>query len=221
MRVPDLHVFRHALARLSLAGDAPQPSSRVVIVPTVGAARQLRQTVGEGGPRRLVTREEFYALLHEQLDDPPARLTAYDRDVMVQSAARDASADVGLAAGWRLRPGLIAEILRFYDQLRRQARNVGRFEALLDETLSRDAEHDRGAERMLAQTRFLAATFRGYEDRVRASGACDEHVLRERLVAEPSSRPVATHRRDDRGLDCRPARVLPGRLRSDHSVAWC
>ena len=75
-------------------------------------------------------------------------------------------------------------MLRFYDQLRRQARNVTRFEELLDESLSRDQELDRGAERMLAQARFLAETFRGYERRAQASGACDEHGLRERLMTQ-------------------------------------
>ena len=88
---------------------------------------------------------------------------------MVQSAAREGG-ERGVRKDRRLRPGFIAEMLRFYDQLRRQARNVARFEELLDEALLRDAEHDRGAERMLAQTRFLAATFRGYERRVEASG---------------------------------------------------
>src|SRR5204863_2709088 len=116
------------------------------------------------------------------------RLTAYDRDVMIQSAAREASNTLGFARS--LRPGLLAEMLRFYDQLRRQARNVARFEELLDESLSRDSEHDRGAERMLAQARFLAETFRGYERRVEAGGACDEHGLRERLCTHPSSNPI-------------------------------
>ena len=133
----------------------------------------------------LATREELYDALHERLDRPPRRLTAYDRDVMVQSAARDAS-----IGGFRLRPGLVAEMLRFYDQLRRQARNVARFEELLDESLSRDSEHDRGAARMLAQARVLAETFRGYECRVEASGACDEHRLREFLWTHPSSNPI-------------------------------
>ena len=189
VRVPDLHRFRQTLVGLSFAGDPWQHASSVVLVPTMGAARQLRATLGDRPAPELVTRDEFYALLHDRLDDPPPRLTAYDRDVMVQSAAREASTRVALA-GWRLRPGLIAEMLRFYDQLRRQARNVARFEELLEEALARDAEHDRGAERMLEQTRLLTATFRGYEERVRASGRCDEHVLRDRLVAEPSSRAV-------------------------------
>ena len=138
----------------------------------------------------LATREEFYDSLHARLDNPPRRLTAYERDVMVQSAARDVSTLPSFAGGARLRPGLVAEMLRFYDQLRRQARNVARFEELLDETLSRDSEHDRGAERMLAQARFLAETFRGYERRVEASGACDEHGLREQLMTGASSSPV-------------------------------
>ena len=152
----------------------------------------------------LATREEFYEALHARLDSPPRRLTAYDRDVMVQSSARDASIVLNVIpslstlslpngsrdGGSRLRPGLVAEMLRFYDQLRRQARNVARFEELLDESLSRDSEHDRGAERMLAQARFLAETFRRYERRVEAGGACDEHGLREFLCTHPSSNPI-------------------------------
>ena len=111
-------------------------------------------------------------------------------------------------------------MLRFYDQLRRQARNVARFEELLDEALSKDAEHDRGAERMLAQTRFLAATFRGYERRVQASGACDEHVLREQLMAEPVIQSDSRNRRDAGRLDCRSRRALPRRLRPADPAAW-
>ena len=43
---------------------------------------------------------------------------------------------------------------------------------------------------MRTQTRFLAEAFRDYERRVRDSGACDEHTLRERLMAEPAIDPV-------------------------------
>src|SRR6185436_7864966 len=89
-----------------------------------------------------------------------------------------------------LRPGLVAEMLRFYDQLRRQRQQVARFEELLVETLQRDAELDRGAERMLQQTHMLATTFRSYERRVAESDACDEHSLRQRLMAEPTAAPV-------------------------------
>jgi ATP-dependent helicase/nuclease subunit B len=43
---------------------------------------------------------------------------------------------------------------------------------------------------MLAQARFLAETFRGYERRVQTSGGCDEHGLRERFITHPSSNPI-------------------------------
>src|SRR6185436_12291619 len=43
---------------------------------------------------------------------------------------------------------------------------------------------------MRTQTTFLAEAFREYERRVRDSGGCDEHVLRERLLAEPAIDPV-------------------------------
>ena len=80
-------------------------------------------------------------------------------------------------------------MLRFYDQLRRQSQQVERFEELIDEALGRD-DVDRAAARMRTQTRFLAEAFREYERRVRDSGGCDEHTLRERLMAEPASIPV-------------------------------
>jgi ATP-dependent helicase/nuclease subunit B len=188
VRVPDLHAFRHATAALSLAGTPDRWRSRIVVVPTAGAVRQLRRTLGGGEGPAVATRDALYDYLYARLDNPPPRLTPYDRDAIVQSAAREAS--LALGGGRSIRPGLLAEMLRFYDQLRRQARNVARFETLLDETLAREAEHDRGAERMLAQARFLAETFRGYERRVQASGACDEHGLREQLIARPSSEPI-------------------------------
>ncbi|MES1255217.1 MAG: hypothetical protein ABUS56_06405, partial [Acidobacteriota bacterium] len=188
VRVPDLHAFRRAITALS-GGAGPQDgvgddSASVVLVPTGGAGRQLQRRFADGTAPAILTRDEFYGFLHARLPDRSARLSAYDRDVMMQSSARATTTALGLAGRWRLRPGLLGEILRFYDQLRRQARNVARFEELVEEALSRDAEHDRGAERMLAETRVLTAVFRGYEARVQASGACDEHALRERLVAQ-------------------------------------
>jgi RecB family exonuclease len=64
---------------------------------------------------------------------------------------------------------------------------VRRFEELLEAALGGAfADVDRGAERQLLQTRFLAAAFRHYERLVKESGACDEHSLRERLLAEPA-----------------------------------
>jgi len=142
----------------------------------------------------IVTREELYDRLHARLANPPRRLTTLEREVIAQRAARDAAKGAELA--FRLRPGLVAEMLRFYDQLRRQSQQVQRFEELITGALGgRDDVDipdvaDRGAERLRQQTRFLAAAFREYEHRVRESGACDEHSLRDRLVAEPAADPI-------------------------------
>ena len=185
VRVPDLHAFRHAIA--TLCADVP-----VVLVPTRGAANQLQRSLA-GAPSaaanaELVTRDELYDLLHARLANPPRRLTALERDVIAQAAARAAAAGEG-ELSFRLRPGLIAEMLRFYDLLRRQSQQVKRFEELIDEALGSD-DLDRAAERMRKQTRFLAAAFREYERRMRDSGGCDEHRLRERIIAEAAADPV-------------------------------
>ncbi len=103
---------------------------------------------------------------------------------MFQAAARNAS------DGRRIRPGLVSEIIRFYDLLRRQSQQVQRFEELIQERLAADSDLDPGAARMREQTRFLADTFRDYERRVRDSGACDEHTLREWVITRPARAPV-------------------------------
>jgi ATP-dependent helicase/nuclease subunit B len=183
VRVPNLHAFRHAIAELCLTSDRQSPAP-VVVVPTRGAARQLAQTVPAAQP---VTRDELYDVLHARLPDAPRRLGALEREVMMQAAAR--AAEEGAELSFRLRPGLVAEILRFYDQLRRQSQSVNRFEELIDMALGSD-ELDRAVARMRRQTRFLAAAFRDYERRVRASNGCDEHTLRQQLIDTASPSPV-------------------------------
>ena len=204
---------------LSLAGE---PRAAVVArrpCSDDGAARQLRRTLGgerDAGPcdaRRVLCAASRAT---GRPAAAPDRLRPRCHGAVRRARGLLPARSLGV---WRLRPGLIAEILRFYDQLRRQARNVARFEELLEEALSKDAEHDRGAERMLAQTRFLTAAFRGYEQRVRASGACDEHVLRERLIAEPSSHPVRDIVVTVGDWIADPSGLLSGRLRSRHQAA--
>ena len=80
-------------------------------------------------------------------------------------------------------------MLRFYDHLRRQSQQVKRFEELIAEALGSD-DVDRATARMRHADAFLAAAFREYERRVRDSGGCDEHMLRERLMAEPALDPL-------------------------------
>jgi RecB family exonuclease len=151
----------------------------VVVVPTRAAARLL----GTG-----VTRDELYDVLHARLANPPPRLTGLERDVMAQTAARRVAArEPGLR--FQLRPGLVAEMLRFHDQLRRQSQQVTRFRELIEDALGSD-DLDRAAERTRSQTRFLAAAFIEYERLAAASNALDEHSLRDRLIAESAADPV-------------------------------
>src|SRR5262249_44894058 len=158
----------------------------LLVAPTPSAARQLTRDLG---PVDGVTRDEMYDRLHARLESPPRRLTALERDVMAQAAARSAAARAGELT-FQLRPGLIAEMLRFYDQLRRQSQQVKRFEELIEDALGSE-DLDRAARRMRIQTRFLAGAFREYERLVAASSGCDEHTLRDRLSAQPARDPVA------------------------------
>ena len=86
----------------------------------------------------------------------------------------------GAEPPFQLRPGLVAEMMRFYDQLRRQGQSVDRYEELLVESL--DADSDRGAERLLRQTRFLAASYRAYEQRLAALPPSTSTALRAHLI---------------------------------------
>lgn len=118
--------------------------------------------------------------------DPDADTNAdADRSAADTAAAPTAVSkrDAGVVP-FRLRPGLIAEMLRFYDQLRRQSQRLERFNELIEETLGGGAG-DRGTDRLLSQTRFLNETFRELERRVERSGAWDEHTLRARLMQTP------------------------------------
>jgi RecB family exonuclease len=215
IRVPDLHAFRRLLSVLWEARAGADPESSLVILPTQGAARQLHRTreragssLSEEARANLVTRDQLYERLHARLARPPRRLTLFEREAIAQAAAVEAStgpgpnppaaepsaepgsAGDGTTLPFRLRPGLVAEILRFYDQLRRQSQQAGRFAELIEEAVGAPAPVDVGAERILQQTRFLASTFRGYERRVFEANACDEHVLRDRLIAEPINPPL-------------------------------
>ncbi len=186
VRVPDLPMFRRAIRELARQAIAADPSDVVVVVPTRGAARQMSRSCREMPAEAFVTRDELYDVLLARLAHPPRRLTVFERDSMMLAAASASSPNVrGAGLPFQIRPGLVAEMLRFYDQLRRQSQTVKRFQELLEDALGgRATDVDRGAERMLRQTAFLADTFRDYERRVRESHACDEHALRDRVLAE-------------------------------------
>src|SRR3954463_3633173 len=123
------------------------------------------------------------------MPSPPVRLSDLDREVLLKAAAR-ATSGSDSSAPFRLRAGLLVQMLAFYDDLRRRNITIDTFERLVAGDLQRDADVDRGAERLLRQTRFLAAAFRGYEARVMEAGGADEHALRLELLNTRFARPM-------------------------------
>ena len=196
VRVPDLQAFRRAMVGLATGGSPLDARDRLVVVPTRAAAAQLVRTIEgtaltEGREAVIlpdfVTADELVFRLGERLDISQAVLRDTEREALAMVACRAARA-AGYEPPFRLRPGLVAEALRFYDALGRHQKDVATFERLALGMLEPGAADDRGAERLVRQTRFLAAAFRELETRQAEAGA-DEHVLRARLVASPAPRP--------------------------------
>jgi RecB family exonuclease len=196
LRVPDLRTFRDAIAALACEGDPLDARDRLVIVPTRAAASQLTRAIEQ---RRLsadaavvlpdlVTRDEMYLRLRDRVTPRPALLNGFEREALMGVASRAAAA-AGYAPPFRIRPGLIAEILAFYDELRRHENDVETFRRKALDALEPGAEIDRGAERLVRQTRFLDAAFRIFEERCTATGRHDEHTLRALLRDTPPSTP--------------------------------
>ena len=200
-RAADLRTFQRTILFLASHADTRRARSCVVLVPTAGAADQLRRTIenqhlleAAHADRAIVlpqilTRSGWYDAMHARLPTPPRRLTDLEREVLLNAAARDVAA-TEVEPPFRLRAGLLVEMLALYDDLRRRDWTVDAFERVLVRELQRDAEDDRGAARLLKQTSFLAAAFRGYEEKRGATGAVDEHALRAKLLETESSRPL-------------------------------
>jgi len=190
VRVPDAAAFRRTLLALASSGSVAEVRRRAVVLPSSAAAdafrRFLEDAVIGGGPRalaipHLLTRDGWMAALQDGLPAPARPASGLEREVLLRAAAHSA-ADAGAAPPFTLRPGLVAEMLAFYDAVRRHGRSVDDFERVAVGELERAADSDRGAARMLEQTRFLVAAFRGYETRLSESGAADEHTLRRALL---------------------------------------
>ncbi|MFL6278640.1 MAG: PD-(D/E)XK nuclease family protein [Vicinamibacterales bacterium] len=172
-----------------------------IIVPSSSAAATLRETIETRclAERQAVlipdilTRDELYERLHAQLRDAPARLSQFEREVIFRRCALDAATQ-GTPVPFALRAGLVGEILSFYDQLRRRSRSVAAFERLLTGSLAASADTDRGAERLLRLTRFLAAAFNRFEQRIAATGRVDEHGLRALLLEGAAADTAALYR---------------------------
>lgn len=205
LRTAHLRAFQRAIAELASAAEPVRRRGCAVIVPTRAAADELRRTlenfwfadartVGRESALvlpDLVTRSEWHRSLSARLAGTRPLVTDLEREVLFLRAARAAVAG-GHRPPFAVRSGLVAAILDFYDALRRHQQSVDAFERLTIDALARDADTDRGAVRMLEQTRFLVAAFRAYERLIDDAGLVDEHGLRARLLAEPAASPL-TH----------------------------
>ena len=129
----------------------------------------------------ILTRDEWYRAMHERLGTAPPLLSPVERHVCALASAREASRG-GAPPPFKLRPGLIPSILGFYDDLMRHQRSIDSFERLIVSDLEPSAELDRGARRLLRQTRFLVGTFRAYQRRIARASRLDEHGLRRLLL---------------------------------------
>lgn len=217
IRSGGLRSFQASIAERTRTRDPWRARRTAVLVPTRAAAEQLRRTlealafVGERSPSvlappEILTRDDWYAALAERTAPPSARLSPVERYVCMLAAAREAVRD-GAAPPFDLRPGLIPAILSFYDDLIRHRRDVDGFERLVVADLEPSAGIDRGARRLLRQTRFLAAAFRAFQRRLDAAGRLDEHGVRRRVLDEGLAKPlvhvvvaVADHAADPDGL---------------------
>ena len=214
-RVAGLRAFRLALVGCLRLDDIDAARSTAVVVPSRSAAALFGRTIeqrlapGQGAVLPdLVTRRELYDRLAERLETPPPLLPPLDREVLTEAAAHAAITD-GATPPFHLRSALIGEVVALYDAIRRQRQTLADFDRLVVAPLALEAEseEDAGAERMLRQSRFLAATFAGYERRRDALGAFDEHTFRDGLREAVMARPyrtlvvaVADHPRDPNGL---------------------
>jgi RecB family exonuclease len=195
LRASDLKGFREAVVALASNGSPLEARDRLVIVPTRAAAAQLAATLELRLPDRgraqvlpvLVTPREIVGRCAERLPLERPALSAVERETLMSVSAR-ATADGGCAPPFRLRPALVAEMLRFYDTLRSNRLDVQAFERIALGRLEPGVDLDRGAQRLVTQTRFLVAAFLDFERRSAEHGD-DDHRLRSRLLAAPSARP--------------------------------
>lgn len=137
----------------------------------------------------IVTRSGLYELLRERLPDAPVVLGRLEREVLLERLARETDR-AGVHPPFAIRPALVSAMLDLYDGIRRHLRTVDDFERLMGATLESGATIDRGARRLLEQTRFLAAAFRAYENAVAALEEVDEHGLRAHLIERTPDAPI-------------------------------
>lgn len=195
IRTADLREYRAALVTLACEGAPLDARDRLVLVPTRAAAALLRNTIedrmlaGAGAVLLpdFVTPRDLIERLAERLEAPPPVLGGAEREALLGAACR-AAREAGHEPPFHVRPGLVSEILRFYDELRSRRNSVDDFERRALHILEPGASSDRGAERLVRQTRFLAAAFRAFEQGAGQHGS-DEHARRALVATTAAPRP--------------------------------
>lgn len=193
-RVPHLRAAHQVIASLTLDRDQHLKDT-VVLVPSAPAALELRRTLALLRPHavdcpELVSTSALTRELHRRLAvGAPPLLSRLQREALLWQASATA-VDAGCPPPFDVRAGIISEALALYDAIRRHQRDVDDFERVLASALAPGAEYDRGAARLLAQTRYLVAIFREYERLLAVGGAQDEHGVRAWSLEHGLQRPI-------------------------------
>ena len=193
VRVGSVQAFREAVTSLATQGSPLDARDRLIVVPTRAAAehliRGIERTVSASASilPDMATASEMVRYFTARLPVSRRELTGEEREVLIGVACRAVIA-AGIEPPFRVRPGLVAEMIRFYDELRRNQKDVETFERLALSLLEPGASGDRGARQLVDQTRFLAAVFRDFQRR-QAQHGVDEHDLRQSIVSERPARP--------------------------------
>jgi hypothetical protein len=146
-RTEDLRAFQRTIRRLASHDDVWRARSCAVIVPSAAAADQLRRTLenhrllGRSSTDRalvlpqILTRSGWYDAMQCAARTAARRLSELEREVLLNAAAREAASEV--EPPFRLRAGLLVEMLGLYDDLRRRDSSVDNFERVLVRELQR------------------------------------------------------------------------------------
>ena len=200
VRAADLRSFRSALAALATDGSPLDARDRLVIVPTRAAAAHLVRSIEDRMAESagvvvlpdFVTRGELYERLFDRLSEAhaePSPYTAAEREALLTVACRTAMA-AGADPPFRVRPGLVAAMLEFFDSLKRHQKTIDDFERLTMTRLEAGSGLDRGADRLIRQTQFFVAAFRDFETRCVDAGGVDEHAMRAEVLTSSANRPL-------------------------------
>ena len=135
VRAADLRSFRNALVALATDGLPLDARDRLVIIPTRAASLHLVRAIEDRMSARgavilpdFITRAELHERLFERIGCG-VPYTTEEREALLAVACR-AAIEAGADPPFRIRPGLVAAMLEFFDSLKRHRKSVDDFERL-------------------------------------------------------------------------------------------